>query len=367
MSDAMHANTPSLDADTKRMVEDSLNRFVDEAYEPSLRLKRLHSPDLDHRLHWPTLADLGVLSLPVPESMGGIGGSTRDVGDAIQVLARGLVLEPLIEGAVIAGAVLQAGEGAAQAVGQASTGEVLNILLGGRQGDALQCTARGDAFVLSGTARVVPGAAQADRWLVAAHDEAGTPRVLQLSPQAEGVAVDRYRMMDGRQAADISFDAVTVPARQLWLEGAAAEAALARAAGLAVSAYCADAAGVMRCLVSQTGDYLRTREQFGVTIGSFQALQHRFADMHMAALEANAMAREIARAIDAGDAARVQWLCYAAPAVAARCGRRIGHEAIQMHGGMGVTDELVISHYNSRLVVLEKLTARWAAEPSSAH
>ena len=91
-------------------------------------------------------------------------------------------------------------------------GEVLNILVGGRHGDALQCAARGDGFVVSGTARVVPGAAQADRWLVAADDEAGTWRVLQVSPQAAGVAVSTYRMMDGRQAADVSFDAVTVPA-----------------------------------------------------------------------------------------------------------------------------------------------------------
>ena len=134
-----------------------------------------------------------------------------------------------------------------------------------------------------------------------------------------------------------------------------------------MSAYCADAAGVMRCLVSQTGDYLRTREQFGVTIGSFQALQHRFADMHMAALEANAMAREIARAIDARRRRARPVAPLRRTTVAARCGRRVGHEAIQMHGGMGVTDELVISHYNSRLVVLEKLTARWAAEPPSAH
>jgi len=362
----MHASTTSLDTDTKRMIEDSLNRFVDEAYEPLLRLKRLHSPDLDHRMHWPTLAELGVLSLPVAESLGGIGASTRDVGDAIQVLARGLVLEPLIEGAVIAGAVLQMGEGAAEAVGRASAGELLFILVGGRNGDGLRCAARGGEFVVSGSVRVVPGAGQADRWLVAAHDEeTGTACVLQVSPKAAGVSLQAYRMMDGRQAADVTFDTVKVPQRELWLDGDAAEAALLRAAAQAVSAYCADAAGVMRCLVSQTGDYLRTREQFGATLGTFQALQHRFADMHMAALETNAMAREIARTIDAGDAGRVQWLRYAAPAVAARSGRRVGHEAVQMHGGMGVTDELVICHYNSRLVVLEKLAARWAAEPSS--
>jgi alkylation response protein AidB-like acyl-CoA dehydrogenase len=129
----------------------------------------------------------------------------------------------------------------------------------------------------------------------------------------------------------------------------------------------------MGCLVTWTRDYLRTREQFGARIGTFQALQHRLADMHIAALEARAIAREMARAVDAGDdaeedaeedAERIRWLRFAAPAVLSRCAERVGHEAIQLHGGMGVTDELVISHANSRLVVLNRLLARWATLPA---
>jgi alkylation response protein AidB-like acyl-CoA dehydrogenase len=367
LTDIMQSTTASLDAETRQMIEAALNRFVDEAYDPSIRLKRLNGPDPDHRTHWPTLAEMGVFALPLPESLDGIGGSTADVGDALQVLARGLLLEPLIESAVIASAVLRAGERAREMVAQALTGEVLVILVGGRNGDALRCDIRRDGFVVSGTARVVPGAAQADLWLVAAVDEAGVQRVLLVPSRSEGVTMHAFRMMDGRQAADLSFDAMPASIDDLWLEGDEAELALARAAAQAVSAYCADAAGVMRCLVTQTTEYLRTREQFGVIIGSFQALQHRLADMHMSALEARAMARETARAIDAENAERVQWLRYAAPTVIARCGRRVGQEAIQMHGGMGVTDELVISHYNSRLVVLEKLMARWAAGPAAAH
>jgi len=356
----------SLDADTQRMIEDSLNRFVDDAYEPSARHARLLQPAIDYRAHWRALADLGVLGLSAGESLGGIGGSALDVSDALRALARGLVLEPVAESAVIAAAVLRLGAepgAAADAVAQAIAGESLPILVGGRHGDALRCVASGAGWSVSGTARVVPGAGQADEWLVACTDEAGVARVLRMPARGAACHVHAYRMMDARQACDIVFDATPVASAAVWLEGAAAQAALQEASAQAVSAYCADAAGVMACLVRWTGDYLRTREQFGATLGTFQALQHRYADMHMAALESRAIAREIARAIDSEDAARIAWLRFAAPAVVTRCAAKVGHDAIQLHGGMGVTDELVISHGNSRLVVLSRLLARWAAQP----
>lgn len=353
---------PSLDLETKRMVEDSLDRFVDESYEPSARRARLMCAEVDYRAFWPALAELGVLGLPVSEALGGIGGSVLDVCDALRVLSRGLVLEPLIESAVIAGALLGTGPGAAEATAEAISGDVLAVLVGGRRGDDLRCSQQGAGWQLSGRLRVVPGAAQADVWLIAGVDDAGEPMVLRAAPRDLSVRVQTYRMMDGRGASDIEFAATPLPGAALWLVGAPARAALADARARAVSAYCADAAGAMQCLVKLTGEYLRTREQFGVSIGTFQALQHRYADMHMAALEARSMAREISRSVDLADAPRVEWLRYAAPMVVARCGERVGHEAIQMHGGMGVTDELIVSHYNSRLVVLNKLLSRWSAD-----
>ncbi|MFT3666939.1 acyl-CoA dehydrogenase family protein [Piscinibacter sp.] len=356
------AAVASLDAQTKRMVEASLDRFVDQAYDPAARHARLRRGALDHREFWPVLAELGVPALPVAEALGGIGGSTLDVSDALRILARGLVLEPLVEGVVIAAALLGRLADAERAVAPLLSGEVLTVLVGGRRGDALRCAERDGALRLDGTARVVPGAGQADRWLIACADAGGRPCLLGVARGEVEAVLRCYRMMDGREAGDVEFHAARVGAGAVLLRGEPARAALDAAAAQAVSAYCADAAGVMQCLVAQTGEYLRTREQFGVTLGSFQALQHRYADMHMAALEARAMAREIARAIDAGDPERVAWLRYAAPTVAARAGARVGHEAIQMHGGMGVSDELIVSHYNARLVVLAQLLARWQAE-----
>lgn len=361
----------SLDAETKSMVESSLGRFVDEAYESIERRARLLRAQVDYRAHWPTLAELGVLGLPVTEALGGIGGSTSDVSDALRILARGLVLEPLIEAGIIPVPMLAAGPDGAAALAELLAGERMTVLVGGRRGDDLRCTRQGGAGQLSGHARVVPGAAQADVWLVACVNEAGEPLVLRATPGDLKPKISRYRMMDGREACDIEFDATfdagTLPPNAAWLTGPQAQQALAHCAAQAISAYCADAAGVMQCLVQQTGEYLRTRMQFDAPLASFQALQHRFADMHIAALEARSMARAMANAIDAGDLQKMRWLSYAAPTVIARGAARVGHDAIQLHGGMGVTDELVISHYNSRLVVLQQLLARWMAEaPSSS-
>jgi alkylation response protein AidB-like acyl-CoA dehydrogenase len=361
---AMETTPSSLDAETKSLIEAALNRFVDDVYEPNARRQRLNRRDVDYRAHWGALAELGVLGLPVIEAFGGIGGNTQDVADALCVLARGLVLEPLIEAAVIATAVLRAAPEPETALAAAASGAVLAILVGGRRGDDLRCQPLGSGYLLSGIARVVPGAGQADAWLVAGADEAGQTRVLRVAPRDVEAQVKTYRLMDGREAADIEFPACTVPAAALWLEGEAAQAALDAAAAQAVSAYAADAVGVMQSLVTMTADYLRTREQFGATLATFQALQHRFADMHIAARESRAIARALAHAIDAGDLAQTRWLRFAVPSVLSRCGERVGHEAIQMHGGMGVTDELIVSHCNARLVVLNQLLARWSALPA---
>ncbi len=351
----------ALDAQTQSMIAASLDRFIDAAYRPEARLERLNRGAVDYRAYWPQLADIGVLAIPVSEAQGGIGGNAQDMAAALRVLSRGLLLEPLVECAVIASSVLRSKHSASEDLGRLLAGEVITILLGGRRGDSLRCEVSGKAFVVSGVARAVPGAAAADQWLIAGRDAKGVARILQVNRASLNVDVKSFRLMDGRSAGDVEFKATPMPAASLWLEADAADAAVANAAAQAVSAYCADASGVMACAVKQTGDYLVDREQFGVKLSSFQALQHRYADMHMAALEASAISRELARSIDAQDAPRVTWLRYAAPTVVARAAALVGQDAIQMHGGMGASNELTISHYNARLVVLSKLLDSWSA------
>lgn len=354
----------ALDAESKRIIEDTLLRFVEENYDAHARRMRLNNPPVDYRQYWPPLAELGVIGMPFSEEQGGISGCGIDVADAVRVLAKGIILEPYIESAVIAGSVLaaRAGDAGEAALAALIGGEDLVILVGGRGGlpDALRSGKTAEGYRIDGHARVVPYAAEADSWLLATTDATdGTCRIFKVSRASVPAGVPRYRLMDGRSAADVELAGVTLPADALWLEGDAAAAALDRAASHAASAYCASAVGAMQNLLEITGEYLKTRVQFGVVIGSFQALQHRYANLHMAYLEARAIARKLALALDSAPAEELAWLRFAAASVIERAGALIGHDSIQMHGGMGATDELVVSHYNAHLVVLAKQLRTW--------
>jgi len=360
----MHA---TLDPESKSIIEHTLTRFVAECYDPAARRARLVPRAVDYRLHWPALAELGVLGLPVPEALGGLGGSARDLADALHTLAPALLLEPYIDAVVIAGSALAGVADAQRAeavLAELVGGECITVLLGGRSApdDDVVCGAgEGGAYRLSGSCRVVPFAAQADRWLVAARDAGGQPLLFEMAAGGAGVDAASYRLLDGRSAADVHFDGALVEAGALLAKGEAARQLLARAGQQAVSALCADAVGVMQALVSTTTEYLRTRSQFGAMLGSFQALQHRLADMHMAWLEARSIAGALAASLDGVEAERATALQFAAATVVERNGRLIGHEAIQLHGGMGATDELMVSHWNARLAVCAGMARRWLA------
>lgn len=360
--------TTPLDPESKRIIEDTLSRFVKTSYDATARRERLNSPAVDYRRYWPDLAELGVLGIPFGEELGGLSGFAIDSADVVRVLATGLILEPFIESAIVAGCVLVAGTDGARrkaVVAGLIGGETLTVLIGGRAGlpDSLRSEKTAGGYQLNGQLHVVPYAAEADAWLIAAQDAAGgSARIFHVPRMAAAANVQRYRLMDGRSASDVTFSNAVVPGSSLWLEGAAAAAALDRAGLQAVSACCASAVGAMANLLQITGEYLKTRVQFGAVIGSFQALQHRYASMHMAYLEARAIARKLAVGIDSASIEEQTWLRFAAASVVERAGALIGHEAIQMHGGMGATDELVVSHYNAHLVVLAKQLRTWVVQ-----
>jgi alkylation response protein AidB-like acyl-CoA dehydrogenase len=281
-------------------------------------------------------------------------------------LAKGLILEPVVECAVVAGNILAAPAtpDASAAVADLIAGEKISVKVGGRPGllsgrpgdtGALVAEKTAAGWRLHGTARAVMYAAEADDWLVVAHQATSDAAIIfRLSRADSGAEVKQFRLMDGQSAADVIFHNVEVGADKLWLVDDAAEAANERANLHAVSAYCADAVGCMAQLLEITGTYLKTRVQFGVTIGSFQALQHRFADMHMVFMEARAMSRSLAACLDGGTLAEQRWRCFSALSVVTSAGTKVGQESIQMHGGMGVTDELIVSHYNARLLTLAR-------------
>jgi alkylation response protein AidB-like acyl-CoA dehydrogenase len=351
-----------LDAETRTMVAQTLERFVAERYDPASRLARLKADPVDHRLNWPLLAELGVLGLPVPGDDGGMEAGVADLSDALQVLAPGLILEPVAD-ALVATSLLAAAEGTgrAQALAEALSGQRICVTAGlPFAQEHLRIEAAEGAIRLYGTARVVPFAAQADAWLVAARDGEGQPYLLQVPAGQAGIRTSGFRLMDGRPGGDLHFEGARLDAGCVLLQPAQATAALAHAEDLRLAALASDAVGIMKYVLGLTREYLRTRIQFGVAIGTFQALQHRLADMQMAFLEAHALLRAWGLALDAGeDAETLARLRRALPRVVTRAGRQIGQEAIQMHGGMGVTEELAVSHCNARLQVTGSLLQPW--------
>ncbi len=339
-----------LDTETRAMVAHTLERFVAEHYGPAQRLKRLHARPVDYRAHWPLLADLGLFGLLLEAEQGGLGGGAGDLAQVLLALAPGLVLEPvgeaLIGNALLAGV---SGGSGADAVAQAAAGQGLWAAVNPAPSQWLRAHPDGDTLRLRGTLTAVPYAAQADHWLVAVVTPAGEQRVLSLSAASLGVRVAPFKLMDGRPAADLHFTDVAVD------DSAASppQAALAQAADRALVSHAADAVGIMEYLLSLTRSYLRTRVQFGVSLGSFQALQHRLADMHMAYLESRGLLRALTDALDSGQGPeRLTPLRSALARVVLRSGRRVGQEAI---------------HGNARLQVIAGMLNAWIDSGTHEH
>ena len=349
-----------LDAESKSIIEDTLLRFVEERYHPAQRRKRL-KPPIDYRLNWATLADLGVLGMPFDEALGGLGGCSLDVADAVRVLAKGLILEPFVQGAVIAGTVFSASTDTARrdaVVGEVIAGENITVVIGGRPGsyESLQADKTTTGWRLNGKVRAAVFAAEADNWLIVARQTSNNKPVILYAPRSTiNATIQQFRLMDGRSASDVKFADVDLAANAMWLIDDAASVAVESAYLHSINAFCADAVGCMEQLLAITGEYLKTRVQFGVMIGSFQALQHRFADMHMLYMEARAISRSLAVCLDGGTLSEQRWRAFSSFSVVRSAGTKIGHEAMQMHGGMGMTEELIVSHYNYRLVTLGRM------------
>lgn len=357
----------SLDLESKSLIEQTLRRFLTDCYDPVARHQRLSAHTLDYREHWATLAQLGVLALTFDEVFGGLGASHRDLADAIRVLAPGLILEPFVEAAVVAGSVLAAGTNPgtrAACIERLVDASRVTVLAGGHDAQCgrLRCERTTEGLRLTGALRVVPYAAQADEWLVVAQEALGEPLIVRIDAARSQAKLSEYRLMDGRPAADLVFEDERVALTELWLEGEAARSALHDARLGAINALCAEAVGVMEALIATTGEYLRTRTQFGAPLATYQALQHRYVDMYMAYIESSAISREFADMLGSGNREALPKLAFSAALVVEKASRLVGHEAIQMHGGIGVTDELMVSHDNARLNVITSMLRNWRPE-----
>ena len=350
-------------SDEQEMLRDGLNKFLATRYglERSRAAAKTGAgwqPDI-----WRAFAvDLGILGAALPEEVGGIGGGPVEVMVIAEALGHALVVEPYVDTAVVAaGLLLRAGGArAADVLGRIATGEAIVAVAAAEEqsGDRwldVATTAHRDGtdWVLAGAKIVVVGAPLATHLLVTARSENGVSLFLaDLADVDSGLEMHCYRTIDDRRAADLVLTDLRLPADALLGEEGKAWPSLAKARDEGATAVCAEAVGAMRRVLAGTVEYCKQRQQFGAPIGSFQALQHRMVDMHMELEQAVAAVYLAVLNLENDEATRARAVS-AAKATIGRAARFIGQNAVQLHGGMGMTEELAIGHYFKRLTALQ--------------
>ena len=355
-------------SDEQRQLHDSVERYLAEQYSfDKFRAINASQAGWD-KAAWAGLAELGVLALNVPAAQGGLGFGPLETLAMMGACGRSLLLEPLLSSAVIATAALRAYAADAQAQGlltRMAGGQAIAVLAHFEKDSRFETqwvstrAVRSEAgYRLDGHKAVVMHAAAADTLLISARtagdagDAVGVT-LFRVPRDAPGLTLDSYATIDGQRAADVYLKGVEVPAAgRLSAEGAAL-AAIEAALDIGLAALCAEAVGVMQALLDATVTYVQNRQQFGVPIGRFQALQHRIADMLIHLEQARSMSYLAAlRCADENVSERRRALSAAKAVIGQAC-RFVGQQAVQLHGGMGMTDELIVSHWFKRLTAAE--------------
>jgi alkylation response protein AidB-like acyl-CoA dehydrogenase len=349
-------------------LQDTLQRFISRDYDFDKRRSFSASPLGYSAEAWSQYAELGLLALPFPEELGGLGGNAVDIMLVMEQFGQGLLLEPFLSTVVTCGGLLRDAASAAlkeKLLPQVTAGK-LKLALAAYEAAGrydlsyVACIAQesGGNWRLSGRKTVVLDGASADYFLVSARsggkvgDRDGISLFL-LPRDAKGLTVAGYPTQSGARAADLLLEKVEVGAEALIGAPGRALPMIERAVDRAIAALCAEAVGIINALNQATLNYLKTRKQFGVAIGTFQALKHKMADMLIAAEQARSMAIIAAVHADSEDAADRHRAVSAAKAYIGQAGRLVGQHAVQMHGGMGVVDELIVSHYFKRLTMID--------------
>jgi alkylation response protein AidB-like acyl-CoA dehydrogenase len=352
--------------DDRRMLADSLNRFIAEQYAFEKRDRITKSAQGFSTEIWQQFAELGVIGALFSEADGGFGGGGFDIAVVFEALGRGLVVEPLLGAVMVGEAIATAGSDAQQAVlADLIGGSVIAALAHDEPGahyELAQVQTRaeraGGGWVLNGAKAVVLHGEQAGLFLVSARtagavgDEAGISLFL-VPAKTPGLAVRGCPTIDGGRVAELTLSGIALGADALLGAEGQGHATLERAVGRGVLALCAESLGAMEAAKTATLDYLRTRKQFGALIGSFQALQHRMADLLLEIEQARSAVINAAAAVDSADRVTRERSLSAAKASIGRIGTLVAEESIQLHGGIGMTWELPLAHYAKRLVMID--------------
>ncbi len=354
-------------SDEQRALHESLTRWLDKHYTFAQRRERLHAASATDDATWHTLAEMGLLALPLPEAHGGLGGDSVDLAGVMAILGAKGVLEPYLPTVLAARLLADTGTPGQcdRWLPDVAQGRLRLTFAHGEPGTrhartrvATAAAREGDVWRLAGHKAVVVGAPQSALLVVSARvagaiDSSAGLALFAVEPNAPGIELRSYRNHDGQLAADMLLRDVRVPDGQRLGAAGDAAAAIEHALDRGAAAVCAEAVGIMRAMNDTTLEYLKTRKQFGVAIGSFQALQHRMADMVVATEQANSMALMAAAKADSHDAAERAHAVSAAKAYVGQQARFVGQQAIQLHGGMGITDEMMVSHLFKRLTLIE--------------
>jgi alkylation response protein AidB-like acyl-CoA dehydrogenase len=350
----------------QRLLKESLERFRQQGYAFEKRkamLAKLGAPDDPV---WMQFAELGWLAAILPEDCGGLGGSSGDLALLMEQFGRGLVTSPFVPTVVLGATALRLAGSEAQksilgAVAEGRTKLALAYLEPPAQPDPIIVATRaqrdGDGFVITGGKLAVLYGNIADHLIVSARtsgdvaDRHGIALFL-VPTQSPGLTIHAYRTHDDGWAADLQFNGVRVSADSLIGAPDAGLAVLEAALDAGAAALCAEAVGAMWTLHDLTLDYIKVRKQFGAAIGSFQAIQHRMVNMYMKCQLAQSMALTGIAALDSGDPLTRSRAVSAAKVQVGRAARHVGEEAIQLHGGIAMTDEYAAGHYFKRLTMI---------------
>jgi len=350
-------------SDDQEMLRDSVRKWVDKGYDFERRRAIVKAGGFS-REAWREIADLGLAGLYVPEAHGGMGFGPVDAMVVMEELGRGLVLEPFAQSALIAGGLLSSYAPAAvqsQWLPKVASGDAVIVLAQQERAAryrlnhvATSAKQAGTAWTVSGAKSVVPVGDQADAFIVPARvsgnvdDPAGIALFL-VERSASGVTTRGYPTQDGGRAAEVNFG--NAPAT-LLVEAGKGFDALEHAVDIGIAAVCAEGVGLMDKLVALTVEYMNTRKQFGVAIASFQALRHRIADVKMQLELGRSMSYYASLKLNDEPESRRRALSQAKLQLGNSM-RFVGQQCTQLHGGIGVTDEYIGSHYFKRLTVLE--------------
>jgi len=364
------------------LLRDSVERCLGETYTFETRRRIVREGGFDPS-QWRSFAAMGWLGAALPDALGGLDGSAEDLALLHESLGRALVLEPVAAVATLAAQTLRFADPlrARELLPALTAGEQILVLAhhepaaAGRMCQvAARAEAIGEGLRLTGHKLLLPGGPQANAFIVSA-GEGGTGDETSLSlflvpADAPGLARHDYRLIDGSRACDLRLDGVLLDASARLGPPGGARAALDEAQALATIAAMAEALGVMDRAVHTTRGYLLERRQFGVPIASFQVLRHRLADMAIALEQSRAMLQHALHALHEPDRAHRRRELALAKALIGRNGRFVGAQAIQLHGGIGMTDEYEIGHCFKRLMVLDQwlgdAQACWALAAEAA-